>query len=73
MEHPENSEEYKGLQVNAGVSEQLIVNPYLSRMRKKRRQLLSAGEYVEGILKGDVSILSQAVWIKSNNAILQDC
>ena len=61
MEHPENSEEYKGLQVNAGVSEQLIVNPYLSRMRKKRRQLLSAGEYVEGILKGDVSILSQAV------------
>ena len=61
MEHPENSDEYKGLQVNAGVEEQLIVNPYLSRMRKKRRQLLSADEYVEGILKGDVSILSQAV------------
>ena len=61
MDHPENSEEYKGLQVNAGVSEQHIVNPYLSSIRKKRRPLLTADQYVEGILKGDVSILSQAV------------
>jgi len=61
MEHPENSTEYAGLQVNAGVAQPSIVNPYLSQMRKKRHRLFSAGEYVEGILKGDVSILGQAV------------
>ena len=61
MEHPENSSEFKSLSVNAGVSNQSIVNPYLKQMRRKKRHLLTAGEYVEGILKGNVSILSQAV------------
>ena len=61
MEHPENSEEYKGLTVNQGVEQPSIVNPYLSRFRKKRTSLFTVGEYVEGILKGDISMLSQAV------------
>lgn len=61
MIHPENSSEYQGLQVNAGVDHQDIVNPYLSRFRKKRTRLFSPDEYVEGILKGDVTMLSQAV------------
>lgn len=61
MEHPENSDEYKGLTVNSGVAQPSIVNPYLSRFRKKRAKFLSAGEYAEGIIKGDVSVLSQAV------------
>lgn len=61
MEHPENSEEYGGLVVNAGVDQQEIVNPYLNRMRKRRQRLFSPDEYVEGILKGDVTMLSQAV------------
>ena len=61
MEHPENSAEYVGLQVNAGVSEQHIVNPYLKNFRKKRTKLFSVDEYVDGILKGDVSMLGQAV------------
>lgn len=30
-------------------------------MRKKRHKLFTPGEYVEGILKGNVSMLSQAV------------
>ena len=60
MEHPENSEEYKGLQVNAGVSGQSIVNPYLKRGRFRRREF-SVNDMVDGILKGDVTILSQAV------------
>ena len=38
MEHPENSEEYKGLTVNQGVEQPSIVNPYLSRFRKKMIQ-----------------------------------
>ncbi|MBQ8675268.1 MAG: methylmalonyl Co-A mutase-associated GTPase MeaB, partial [Bacteroidaceae bacterium] len=61
MEHPENSAEYEGLTVNAGVDHQEIVNPYLSSMRKRRQRLFTVDEYVEGILRGDVTRLSQAV------------
>ncbi len=61
MEHPENSAEYEGLTVNAGVDHQEMVNPYLGKMRKKRTRLYTPGEYVDGILKGDVTRLSQAV------------
>ena len=60
MEHPENSAEYAGLQVNSGVEQPSIVNPYLKRNRFRRREL-SVDEMVEGIVKGDVTILSQAV------------
>ncbi|MBO4827238.1 MAG: methylmalonyl Co-A mutase-associated GTPase MeaB [Prevotella sp.] len=58
MEHPENSEEYQGLTVNEGVKQPPIINPYLSRRRKKE---LTAAEMVEGIVKGDITILSRAV------------
>lgn len=60
MLHPENSEKYKGLTVNSGVEQPSIVNPYLKRGRFKRHEL-SVGDMVEGILKGNVTILSQAV------------
>lgn len=61
MEHPENSEEYKGLTVNKGVDQPVTVNPYFSSRKRPKRRVFSAGEYVEGIVKGDVTILSQAV------------
>ena len=54
MEHPENSEEYKGLVVNAGIEQPSIVNPYLKFRKKPRRREFSVGEYVEGIVKGNV-------------------
>ena len=60
MEHPENSKEYAGLQVNQGVEQPSNINPYLKRGRFRRREL-SVGDMVEGIVKGDVTILSQAV------------
>ena len=60
MEHPENSSEYAGLQVNNGVEQPSIINPYLKRSRFRRREL-TVSEMVEGIVKGDVTILSQAV------------
>ena len=61
MEHPENNEEYKGLTVNQGVEQPSIVNPYINfRNRPKRRQF-TVGEYVEGIVKGDITMLSRAV------------
>ena len=34
MEHPENSEEYKGLTVNKGIEQPACINPYL-KLRKK--------------------------------------
>ena len=60
MEHPENSEEYSGLTVNSGVAQPPSVNPYL-HMRPRRKPLPPASELVEGILKGDVTVLSRAV------------
>ncbi len=60
MEHPENDKQYKGLQVNSGVGSQPVVNPYRAAQRRKRVEL-SAGDYVEGILKGDMSVLGRAV------------
>ena len=59
MEHPENNDAYKGLVVNAGIEQPSSVNPYLKRRHRKRQ--LSVAEYVEGIVKGDVTVLSQAV------------
>ena len=60
MEHPENSKEFAGLQVNQGVVQPSNINPYLKRARFRRPEM-SVGEMVEGIVKGDVTILSQAV------------
>ena len=61
MEHPENNEEYKGLTVNKGIEQPSIVNPYLKLRKRPKRRQFSVGEYVEGIVKGDVTVLSQAV------------
>lgn len=61
MEHPENSDEYKGLVVNKGIEQPSTVNPYLKLHRPPRRKELSVSDYVEGLLKGDVTILSRAV------------
>ena len=60
MAHPENNEEYKGLTVNSGVEQPAIINPYLNRSRFSRRKL-TAADYVEGIVKGNVTVLGQAV------------
>lgn len=57
--HIENDEKYNGLTVNSGVAQPPVVNPYLQR--RKRRPLPTVGEMVEGILKGDITMLSRAV------------
>lgn len=59
MEHPENDEQYAGLTVNKGIAQPPIVNPYMKR--KLRRRQLTAAEYVDGILKGNITVLGQAV------------
>ena len=61
MEHPENDKQYRGLKVNEGVESLGSLNPYLSSVRRKRAATLSVNDYVEGILRGDVTVLSRAV------------
>ena len=58
MEHPENDAAYKGLKVNKGVSAP-TVNPYFKRVPRQNKY--TASEFVTGILKGNITILSQAV------------
>lgn len=59
MEHPENDIQYSGLTVNSGVAQPPIVNPY--RTSRQRKPLPPASELVEGIIRGDVTMLSRAV------------
>lgn len=59
MEHPENDDLYKGLKVNKGVADVPTVNPYLKK--RLQRKAYTSAEFVEGILQGNITILSQAV------------
>ncbi len=59
MEHIENHDDYIGLTVNQGVEQPPIINPYAQK--RTQRSLLTAAQYVEGILMGNISLLSQAV------------
>ncbi len=59
MDHPENAADYKGLTVNSGIEQPPVINPYLTKLRRK--PLPSVGEIVEGILNGNVTMLSRAV------------
>ena len=57
--HPENDPAYKALSVNQGVENAPTVNPY-KQIHQKRKNY-NAAEYTEGILAGNISILSQAL------------
>lgn len=61
MEHPENDNQYQNLSVNEGTSEKPVVNPYLKDFSRFKRKTYTADQYVDGILSGNISILSQAV------------
>lgn len=68
MEHPENDCRYTGLTVNKGIEQPPAVNPRLKRI--KRSVIQPSAHYVEQILKGNVTVLSQAITlIESNNAL----
>ncbi|MFI3293459.1 MAG: methylmalonyl Co-A mutase-associated GTPase MeaB [Rikenellaceae bacterium] len=54
------------LKVAEGVSDQPIVNPHFVKRRRKKR---TSQEYIDGILAGDITILSQAITlVESANA-----
>lgn len=61
MDHPENDKDYAGLKVNKGIKNMPSVNPYLQDFSRFKRKRYSVQEYVDGILSGNRTILSQAV------------
>lgn len=69
-EYPENDPKYKALSVNEGIEQPPSVNEDSVKrfLKKRKRRLLTPEEYVEGILEGNITILSQAVTlVESNN------
>ncbi len=58
-------EEYKNgdtaLVINEGIEQPPIINPYLNKFLKKKSSLYTVDQYMEGILAGNTTILSQAI------------
>ncbi|MDR0983059.1 MAG: methylmalonyl Co-A mutase-associated GTPase MeaB [Culturomica sp.] len=62
LDHPENSPEYEGLKVNKGIPQPDAMSPdVFDRIHRIKRRVLTVDDYVEGILKADINILSQAI------------
>ena len=61
--HIENSPEYLGLTVNQGIEKLPSVNDDSVKrfLKNKKKRSLSVQQFIDGILKGDITILSQAV------------
>lgn len=61
--HIENNPEYQSLNVNQGTEQLPAVNEDSVKrfLKNKKKRTLSVSEYVNGILAGDITILSQAV------------
>jgi len=61
--HIENDPEYSGLSVNQGIEPLPSVNEASVKrfLKNKKKRSLSVQQYVDGILNGDITILSQAV------------
>jgi len=62
IEHPENDACYEGLTVNKGIEQPDPVNPAIyERLKQIRKKTLTADDYVAGIFRGDINVLSQAI------------
>ena len=61
--HIENDPEYTGLNVNQGIEPLPSVSEDSVKrfLKNKKKRTLSVSQYVDGILNGDITILSQAV------------
>lgn len=61
-DHIENDPAFKGLIVNRGVEQLPSVNPDAAkRFLGKKRPVLTGDQYIDGILNGNITILSRAV------------
>lgn len=68
-EHPENDDHFHALQVNEGTSDKPTLNPYLKDFSRFKKKTYSVDEYVDGILNGNISILSQAVTLVESSKV----
>ena len=59
MDHPEDNRQFKSLKINKGVTDTPSISPYLKK--KPRQKNFATTDFVEGILQGDITILSRAV------------
>ncbi len=68
-QHIENKGEFKGLKVNEGIQQpESVSNESVQQFLSKNRKLLSVQEYIDGVLKCNITILSKAVTlIESSN------
>lgn len=67
--HPENDPQYIGLKVNPGIEKPEAVNADSVKrfLKKTKRGIFSADDYLKGILDGDITLLSQAVTLVESN------
>jgi len=67
--HPENDPQYIGLKVNPGIEKPEAVNADSVKrfLKKTKRGIFSADDYLKGILEGDITLLSQAVTLVESN------
>ncbi len=69
-EHIENRPEYKGLSVNEGVEKPGAVDDHsVRRFLQRRRKLPTVNEYVNGILNGNITLLSKAVTLVESSKV----
>lgn len=60
--HIENGPEFKGLKVNEGIDHPESFSDHsVRRFLQKKRKILPVDEYVNGILNGNITVLSKAV------------
>ena len=55
------------LSVNKGIPQPPAVNPQFTGKARKRKRSYSVSEYVDGILEGNISLLSQAITLVESN------
>ncbi|MDR2936466.1 MAG: methylmalonyl Co-A mutase-associated GTPase MeaB [Rikenellaceae bacterium] len=57
-DHHQGPRGESALKINVGIEQPPVVNPYF---KKRARRMLTTDDYVEGILAGNITILSQAI------------
>ncbi len=67
--HFENNSDFKGLKVNQGISQpESVSDNSVKQFLTKNRKLLPVDDYVNGILKGDIALLSKAVTLVESSS-----
>ena len=74
---PDYDNQDSSLIVNEGVKQPPIMNPYVKKFYRKRPEILSVDQYMEGILSGNTTLLSQAItlvesYLPEHRAVAQE-